>query len=89
MTEKGQVLDKVADYEFVTGTFALIKLIIPTGEGIFGNALTIDASYIVAVSEDGITVAERMPARLDQRADSLKRVTVRHPKFGSVPVNSR
>lgn len=81
VTEKGQGLGKVGDYEFVTDTFALIKLIIPPGDGIWGNALSFGAEFISAVSPAKIVVAEKIPTPRDKAAAPVKRVAVHKPKI--------
>ena len=57
MTENGQRLGEVRDYEFAPDTFALTHLFVPPGTNILGQLMTITADRILTIGEDVIVVA--------------------------------
>ena len=57
MTENGQRLGEVRDYEFAPDTFALTHLFVPPGMNLLGQLMTITADRILTIGEDVIVVA--------------------------------
>ena len=57
ITESGERLGEVRDYEFNPGTFALTSLSIPPGMGVVGDTLMITDNKVLTIGEDVIVVA--------------------------------
>lgn len=57
MTENGERVGKVRDYEFDPNTFALTSLSVPPGMNVVGDVLTIPGDKILTIGEDMIVVA--------------------------------
>jgi sporulation protein YlmC with PRC-barrel domain len=57
MTENGQRLGEVRDYEFDPYTFALTSLSVPPAENVPGETLTIAGENVLTIGEDVIVVA--------------------------------
>ena len=57
ITENGERLGVVRDYEFAPDTFALTNLFVPPGMNILGQFLTIPGDKVLTIGEDVIVVA--------------------------------
>jgi sporulation protein YlmC with PRC-barrel domain len=57
MTENGERLGVVRDYEFDPDTFALTSLAVPPGMNVVGEILTIAGDKVLTIGEDMIVVA--------------------------------
>jgi len=68
VTETGEHLGEVRDYEFTPDTFALTSLFVPPGMNIFGQFLTIAADQILTIGEDAIMVAAGAVVQPDETA---------------------
>jgi uncharacterized protein YrrD len=68
VTESGQRLGEVQDYEFDPGTFALLKLYIPPGLNILGQYIPVAADKVLTIGEDVVVVADDAVMRSDQGA---------------------
>jgi sporulation protein YlmC with PRC-barrel domain len=70
ITENGERLGEVRDYEFNPDTFALTSLTVPPGMNVVGEILTIAGDKILTIGEDVIVVAADVVMRLMATADS-------------------
>jgi sporulation protein YlmC with PRC-barrel domain len=57
ITENGERLGEVRDYEFDPDTFALTSLSVPPGMNVVGEILTIAGDKVLTIGEDVIVVA--------------------------------
>ncbi len=57
ITEDGERLGEVCDFEFNPDTFALTSLSVPPGKGVAGDILTIAGDKLLTIGEDMILVA--------------------------------
>jgi len=57
VTENGEHLGEVRDYEFAPDTFALTSLLVPPGMNLLGQFLTISADKVLTIGEDAIVVS--------------------------------
>ena len=57
MTESGERVGEVRDYEFNPDTFALTSLSIPPSMGLAGDTLMIAGDKVLTIGEDVIVVA--------------------------------
>jgi sporulation protein YlmC with PRC-barrel domain len=57
ITESGERLGEVRDYEFDPDTFALTSLSVPPGMNVVGEILTIAGDKVLTIGEDVIVVA--------------------------------
>lgn len=69
MTENGERLGEVRDYEFDPETFALTSLSVPPGMNVVGEILTIAGDKVLAIGEDVLVVAADSVKRLQGTAD--------------------
>lgn len=70
MTENGEQLGEVRDYEFNPDTFVLTSLSVPPGTNVVGEILTIVGDKVLAIGEDVIVVAADAVTRLQGTAGS-------------------
>ena len=70
ITENGERLGEVRDYEFNTDTFALTSLSVPPGMNVMGEILTIAGDKVLTIGEDVIVVAADAVMRSAPTADS-------------------
>jgi sporulation protein YlmC with PRC-barrel domain len=64
LTEKGQQLGEVRDFEFDPVTFALTSLSVPPAVNAVGEILTIAGDKVLTIGEDTIVVAADAATRL-------------------------
>ena len=57
ITENGERLGQVRDYEFAPDTFALTNLFVPPGMNVLGQFLTIPGDKVLTIGEDVIVIA--------------------------------
>ena len=57
ITENGERLGEVRDYEFDPDTFALTSIFVPPGTNVVGDFLTIAGDKVLTIGEDVIVVA--------------------------------
>lgn len=69
ITENGERLGEVRDYEFDPTTFALTSLSVPPGMNVIGEILTIPGDKVLTIGEDVIVVATAAVMRLQGTAD--------------------
>ena len=69
MTENGERLGEVRDYEFNPDTFALTSLSIPPGMDVVGDTLTIAGDKVLTIGEDVIVVANAAVTRPEVMAE--------------------
>ena len=69
ITENGERLGEVRDYEFNPETFALISLSVPPGMNVIGEILTIPGDKVLTIGEDVVVVAAAAVMRLQGTAD--------------------
>ena len=69
ITESGERLGVVRDYEFDPVTFALTSLSVPPGMNVVGEILTIAGDKVLTVGEDMIVVTADAVTRLQGAAD--------------------
>ena len=69
ITENGQRLGEVRDFEFDPGTFALTSLSVPPGMNIVGEILTIPGDRVLTIGGDVIVVATAAVVRPEVMAD--------------------
>ena len=82
VTENGERLGEVRDYEFTQDTFALTYLFIPPGMDILGQFLTIAADKVLTIGEDVIVVATDAVMRSEETADIGKETTTSSLLYG-------
>lgn len=70
ITENGERLGEVRDYEFNPETFALTSLSVPPGMNVVGEILTIPGDKVLTIGEDVIVVSAASVMRLQGTADS-------------------
>jgi len=75
VTENGERLGEVRDYEFNPDTFALTSLSIPPGMNVVGEILTIAGDKVLTIGEDVIVVAADAVQRLAVTADVVNQLT--------------
>jgi sporulation protein YlmC with PRC-barrel domain len=73
ITENGERLGEVRDYEFNPETFALTSLSVPPGMNVVGEILTIPGDKVLTIGEDVIVVAAAAVMRLQGTADLAAR----------------
>ena len=76
ITENGERLGEVRDYEFNPDTFALTALTVPPGMNVVGEILTIAGDKILTIGEDVIVVAADAVMRLMATADTVNQPAV-------------
>jgi len=69
ITENGERLGEVRDYEFNPETFALTSLSVPPGMNVIGEILTIPGDKVLTIGEDVVVVAAAAVMRLQGTAD--------------------
>ncbi|MBK9231120.1 MAG: PRC-barrel domain-containing protein [Anaerolineae bacterium] len=69
MTENGERLGEVRDYEFDPVTFALTSISVPPGMNVVGEILTIPGDKMLSIGEDVLVVAADSVKRLQGAAD--------------------
>ena len=69
MTENGERLGEVRDYEFDTTTFVLTSLSVPSSMNAVGEILIIAGDKVLTVGEDMIVVAADAVMRSAETAD--------------------
>jgi len=72
ITENGERLGEVRDYEFAPDTFVLTSLSVPQGMNVVGPSLAIAAYRILTIGEDMIVVATATVMGPDEKADDMK-----------------
>jgi sporulation protein YlmC with PRC-barrel domain len=75
ITENGERLGEVRDYEFNPDTFALTSLSIPPGMNVVGEILTIAGDKVLTIGEDVIVVAADAVMQMAGTADIGNRIT--------------
>jgi uncharacterized protein YrrD len=75
ITENGERLGEVYDYEFAPDTFALTFLSVPEGMNGVGPSLTIPADRVLTIGEDMIVVATAAVTGTGEKADATKEAT--------------
>ena len=75
ITESGQHLGEVRDYEFDPATFALTFLAVSQARNVVGEVLTIGADKVVAIGEDAIVVTTPAGMGPDEKMDAKKEAT--------------
>ena len=75
ITENGERLGEVRDYEFAPDTFALTSLSVPEGMNVVGPSLTIPADRVITIGEDMIVVATPEALEPEEKADDTKDAT--------------
>jgi sporulation protein YlmC with PRC-barrel domain len=69
ITENGERLGEVRDYEFNPDTFALTCLSVPPGMNVIGEILTIPGDKVLTIGENAIVVAGDAVKRSSATAD--------------------
>ena len=69
ITESGERVGEVRDYEFDPDTFALTSLSVPPGMNVVGEILTIPGAKVLTIGEDVIVVASDAVTRPQGTAD--------------------
>lgn len=72
ITEDGERLGEVRDYEFDPGTFALISLAVPPAMNAVGESLTIAGDKVLTIGEDVIVVTTDAVMRPEAQAPPPK-----------------
>jgi len=70
LTENGERVGEVRDYEFDPETFALTSLSVPPGMNVVGEILVIAGDKVLTIGEDMIVVASDALTRSQQAAES-------------------
>ena len=88
MTEDGQRLGEVRDYEFAPDTFALTSLSVPKSGNVLNSSLTIPADKVlvltipadrvITIGEDMIVVASAALPGSEEKADAIPATTTNH-----------
>jgi sporulation protein YlmC with PRC-barrel domain len=74
ITENGERLGEVRDYEFAPDTFVLTSLSVLEGMNVVGPSLTIPADRVITIGEDMIVVAAVAAAGSEEQADAAREV---------------
>jgi uncharacterized protein YrrD len=69
ITENGERLGEVRDYEFDPDTFALTSLSVPPGMNVVGGVLMIAGDKVLTIGEDVIVVASDAVTQSDEAVD--------------------
>ncbi len=69
ITENGERVGEVRDYEFDPETFAITSLSVPPGMNVVGETLTITGDKLLTIGEDVIVVAMDAVSRPEEQAD--------------------
>ena len=69
ITENGERLGEVRDYEFAPDTFVLTSLSVPQGMNVVGPSLSIPADRVLTIGEDMIVVAADATMRPEVMAE--------------------
>ena len=72
ITENGERVGEVRDYEFDPGTFALTSLSVPPGMNVVGEILMIAGAKVLTIGEDVIVVATDAVPRPEEVAGASK-----------------
>jgi uncharacterized protein YrrD len=75
ITESGEHLGEVRDYEFDPATFALTFLSVSQARNVVGEVLTIAGDKVVAIGEDAIVVTTPAGMGPDDKTDAKKEAT--------------
>ena len=75
VTENGERLGEVRDYEFAPDTFALTYLFVPPGMNLLGQFLTIAADKVLTIGEDAIVVSAGAVMQSEEAMDMARKVT--------------
>ena len=63
ITESGERVGEVCDYEFDPETFAITSLSVPPGMNVVGETLMITGDHLLTIGEDVVVVATPAPSR--------------------------
>lgn len=69
ITENGERVGEVRDYEFDAETFAITSLSVPPGMNVVGETLTITGDKLLTIGEDVIVVATDAVSWPEKQAD--------------------
>ena len=69
ITENGERVGEVRDYEFDPDTFALTSLSVPPGMNVVGEILMIPGDKVLTIGEDMIVVAAGATMRPEMMAE--------------------
>ena len=72
VTESGERLGEIVDYEFTADTFAVTKLFVAASMNFFGEALTIAADKVLTIGQDAVIVTADAVKRADATADAIR-----------------
>jgi len=72
ITENGERVGEVRDYEFDPDTFVLTSLSVPPGMNVVGGILIIAGDKVLTIGEDVIVVASDAVMQLEEPADGSK-----------------
>lgn len=70
VTEGGERLGEIVDYEFTPDTFALTNLFVSPSMNLFGRLLTIPADQVLTIGQDAVIVTADAVKRADMGADT-------------------
>ncbi len=72
VTESGERLGEIVDYEFTADTFALTKLFVAPSMNFFGEALTITADKVLTIGQDAVIVTADTMMHAKAGADIIR-----------------
>jgi uncharacterized protein YrrD len=72
VTESGERLGEVVDYEFTADTFALTNLFVAPSMSFFGEALTIAADKVLTIGQDAVIVTADAVMHVKAGADTSR-----------------
>jgi uncharacterized protein YrrD len=75
MSDTGERLGEVRDYEFAPDSFVLTSLSVPDGMNVVGPSLTITADRIITIGEDMIVVAAASTGRPEEATNITEETT--------------
>jgi uncharacterized protein YrrD len=72
VTESGERLGEIVDYEFTADTFALTKLFVAASMNFFGEAVTIAADKVLTIGQDAVIVSTDAVMHAKAGADTIR-----------------
>lgn len=72
VTESGERLGEIVDYEFAADTFALTELYVAVTMNFFGEALTIAVDKVLTIGQDAVIVTADAVQHSKARADTTR-----------------
>lgn len=72
VTENGERLGEIVDYEFAADSFAVTKLFVAQSMSFFGEAITIESDKVLTIGQDAIIVAADAVVHTKAGSDAVR-----------------